>query len=135
MTGNGSKPTEMARHQVLVVEDDPMIRRLIVDVLTSRNEAECTEAATVSEAIERLDEGPYEAVVLDVLLRGGGAKKVYAHLDEGGDSLAKRIVFVTGLIETPEVEKICEITGNILLRKPFYLDDLAGAVKTVLARK
>jgi two-component system chemotaxis response regulator CheY len=134
VTGNGRERREKNGPRVLVVEDDPTVRRLIVDILTGNNHAECAEASTVPEAIEHLNDGPFEAVVSDVLLRGGGGKMLFAYLEKEDQSLSRRIVFVTGLLESPDVESICRTTGNILLRKPFFIRELADAVDTILAR-
>ncbi|MHC4599913.1 MAG: response regulator [Planctomycetota bacterium] len=134
MTDDGRNRTEEEKPRVLVVDDDPSVRRLIVEILEGNNRAECSEASSVLEAIDRICEGRIDAVVADVLLREGGGRMLFAHLEREDKDLSRRIVFVTGLIETPEVESICHDTGNILLRKPFLIGEFLEAIDEILAR-
>ena len=62
----------MGKLTVLVLDDEPPIRRLMVRFLAAHG-YQSAEAATMSEAIDIIRAGPIGAVILDVRLPGGGS--------------------------------------------------------------
>jgi signal transduction histidine kinase len=60
-----------ASERVLIVEDDPEVLNLCVDLLESQG-YRCDTAANASEALERLEaSGPYDLLFSDVVMPGG----------------------------------------------------------------
>jgi len=61
----------VASERVLIVEDDPEVLKLCVDLLESQG-YRCDTAANASEALDRLDaSGPYDLLFSDVVMPGG----------------------------------------------------------------
>lgn len=58
-----------ARPRILHVEDDPDLRHIIADVLQSV--ADVVSATCISDATEKLNQGPYDAIILDLGLPDG----------------------------------------------------------------
>ncbi len=53
--------------QVLVVDDDALLRKLVVEQL-SRSEFQATRAASAKEALEQLTDSDYDVVLLDIMM-------------------------------------------------------------------
>jgi len=117
---------------ILVIEDDPAVRELIVEVLTVRHGVRCSQAESVDQALGELRSNSFHAIVADVILKGGNVSKVYDVLVAEGNPLARRILFTTAHLEVPSIEDLCARTGNVLLKKPFTLDEFARAMASVL---
>jgi DNA-binding response OmpR family regulator len=112
--------------RVLVVEDEFLIATLIEDMLVS---AGCMVAGPIprlSEALDAVDRGTFDAAVLDINL---GGDRVYPV----ADALSRRnvpFVFVTGYSsgalpsEYDERPRLC---------KPFKMADLLGKLSSVVA--
>ena len=125
--GRGTGP------RILVVEDDASVRQLIIDALEWSHAAVCGQAESAHQAIGLVARDDFHAIICDVLLRGGRAEALFNHLEERGSHLSRRIVFTTGLLQVPRIEKICLETSNVLLRKPFTLEELSHALSKVLS--
>lgn len=54
--------------KVMVVDDDPMVRRSVSIVLYSALRYQCTEAATGREALERAQQELFDAFIVDMSL-------------------------------------------------------------------
>src|SRR4051794_24000360 len=65
----------LGRARILVVEDNALNRLLLRDILALRGH-DVAEAATVEEARLLLDRQPFDLVLLDVQIPGGGGEAV-----------------------------------------------------------
>lgn len=82
--------------RVLVVEDHPLNRRLVRDILEHRGH-EVVEATDVDSARERLREPLPEIVLLDIQIPGGGGEALLRHI-RGDAALARLpVIAVTAL--------------------------------------
>jgi CheY-like chemotaxis protein len=111
--------------RVLVVEDEFLVATLIEDMLV---DAGCVVAGPVprlSEALDAVDRGMFDAAVLDVNL---GGDRVYPV----ADALSRRnvpFVFITGY--SADVLP-CEFAERPRLRKPFKMADLLATLSSVV---
>ena len=111
--------------EVLVVENDPTVSTMIADVLGWKLGIRSVKVDSVEEALRVLSGGRFCAVVCDILLPGGRrGEAVQAFLERRGSPLAGRMVFMTGMNDTTEIEAFCHDTGNAFLRKPFSIDEI-----------
>jgi DNA-binding response OmpR family regulator len=112
--------------RVLIVEDEFLVATLIEDMLVA---AGCVVAGPIprlSEALDAVDRGTFDAAVLDVNL---GGERVYPV----ADALSRRnvpFVFVTGY-STGVLP--CEYAERPRLCKPFKMADLLGTLSSVVA--
>jgi DNA-binding response OmpR family regulator len=112
--------------RVLVVEDEFLVAMLIEDMLTS---AGCVVAGPIprlSDALDAVDRGTYDAAVLDVNL---GGDRVYPV----ADALSRRnvpFVFITGYGTSGLPGEYAE---RPRLGKPFKMADLLGMLSSVVA--
>jgi len=103
-------PTTQAK-RILVVEDEPMIRMLLEDMLGELGYTVAAEAAHIDEALEATKNADFDLAILDANLNGEPASPV-------ADALVTRgtpFVFATGYGQLPEPYR-----GRLTLKKPFH---------------
>jgi signal transduction histidine kinase/ActR/RegA family two-component response regulator len=132
-TPEGEEPDDMtAPGSVLVVDDEASVRESLVAQighLGSRVES----ASDLAEAQRLLQNGAYDAVLLDVRMPGGSGLDLHKSLEARNPRLARRVVFMTGDIVNDEALNELHETGNEVLEKPFTIDELCGALRRASA--
>lgn len=116
-----------AGKRVLVVDDEPMIRLLLDDMLTDLGYAMAAEAGRLEEALTVAKHGEFDLAILDVNLDGEPITPVVNVLIERGVPF----VFVSGYARRGLPEEHRQMP---LLQKPFQADGLARALAAVAAK-
>jgi len=120
-----------AEKTILVVDDEPTVRMLVVDALEELGYA-CVEAATGAEGIEILRGGArIDMLITDVGLPGGMNGREVA---ERARVLVPglRILFITGYAENAVLNHGHIGYGMEVLTKPFAVGDLTARVDRLL---
>jgi C4-dicarboxylate-specific signal transduction histidine kinase/CheY-like chemotaxis protein len=125
--------SELGRQVVLVVDDEPDLRRLAGKVLR-RIGVEVIEAATAAEARAVLQQRPVHVVVSDVRMPGESGVSLFRWVEQHHPELAQRFLFVTGDVDAQELGDIPAGHADALLHKPFTLSDLTDRVRVMLRR-
>jgi len=131
--GAPAAPTVGGDETVLVVEDDPRVRRLACRTLESRG-YRVLEAGGGEEAVAvaAAHDGPLDLVVSDVVLPEGGGHAVV-------DAIARRRPGVRALLmsgySADALPGVAAERGLPLLEKPFTVDRLLAAVRAALEAK
>ncbi|HXI12678.1 MAG TPA: response regulator [Thermoanaerobaculia bacterium] len=116
----------MPAKQVLVVDDDSMVRLLIPALLRERN-FEIEQASDGDEALDKIRVKKFDVIVLDLIMPRVDGFEVLRHLRSAEPALLKRTIVLTGFAgATPEPIDESEIYK--LVRKPFQMKDLAEMV-------
>jgi CheY-like chemotaxis protein len=121
MTADGS--TGLGK-RVLVVEDEPMIRLLLDDMLTELGYSMAAEAGRLDEALAVAQQAEFDLAILDVNLNGQPVTPVVDVLVERGVPF----VFVSGYARRGIPD---EHSNTPLLQKPFHADGLARALASL----
>jgi two-component system, OmpR family, response regulator len=116
--------------RILVVDDDPHLRDVLVYTLEREGYA-VTTAADGQAALCRVAEAPFDLVVLDILMPELDGLEVCRRLRA---TTRIPVVFLSSRDE--EIDKVIglEIGGDDYLTKPFSPRELAARVKAVLRR-
>ncbi|WP_417791928.1 PAS domain-containing protein [Stutzerimonas xanthomarina] len=133
---NGDLPEQALRGEavhgeaVLVVEDDPAVRLLVLDVLTmlgyrTLEAAEGNAAVNILQSSERID-----LLVSDVGLPGMNGRQLADIAREHRPGL--RVLFMTGYAEQAISSGFLD-AGMDMISKPFAIDDLATRIRDMLA--
>ncbi len=133
--GETSKPPEQlssgGSETVLIVEDEPVVRRLTARALAERGyhvlEAEDGESAL---AIARQHQGDLQLLVTDVVMPGMNGKELADRLTADRPDL--RVLYISGYAEHAVVRQGVLVEGIAFLSKPFDLSELARTVREVL---
>ncbi|HEY2992927.1 MAG TPA: response regulator [Methylomirabilota bacterium] len=118
---------------VLVVEDEPDIRGLIVHHL-ERDGFRCRTAASGGEALARVRSAPPDLVVLDLMLPGMDGLEVCRRLRGDPATAALPIIMLTA--KADEIDRVVglEMGADDYLAKPFSTKELVARVRAVLRR-
>lgn len=112
------------RYFVLLVEDEPLIQFLIVDILEGIGVPVSGIAASVSEALDLIERGGFDGAILDCVLNDGRCEPVAEALHEKGIPF----IIVSG---HSEQEVGSRFPGVRYVAKPFRAGDLEQAVASM----
>jgi CheY-like chemotaxis protein len=127
------KQKMVAGAKILVVDDEPVVRQLLSQVLTDEgHEVETTDDG--KDALNRIKGNSYSLILLDMKLPGISGSGLYKLIQEIEPSLAKRVVFVTGDVMGADTEAFLTRTKLPYIAKPFDVHELIAEVNRVLAR-
>jgi two-component system copper resistance phosphate regulon response regulator CusR len=117
--------------QVLLVEDDPHLQRIVAEGL--REEAiSVTVAGDFKSGLERLLFARYDVAVLDILLPGGSGLEICSRLREEGD--ATPILLLTSRDAVRDRVLGLESGADDYLTKPFAFEELVARVRALARR-
>ena len=110
--------------KVLVVENDEVVLVLISHIL-ARHSYVVHTSTDAFEAEELLRREPYDAVLLDLKLPGGGVELIHK-IEQRNPDLLRRIIVVTGALD--EAAKLAHLPLHATIRKPFEVKSLVDTV-------
>ena len=119
--------------RILVVDDEPSLRRTLERALTSFD-YEVVTVADPHSAYLTLDESRYDLVLLDLRLPQMAGDTFFLAIVRRWPRLLGRVILMSGDPPSEHPEWPAELVGCPLLRKPFTLDSLVQLVGTVLAQ-
>ncbi|HYL46190.1 MAG TPA: ATP-binding protein [Candidatus Limnocylindrales bacterium] len=121
----------VARGRVLVVEDEPTVAQLIVDVL--REEGHDAEAVLDSpEGLTLLSRRRFDLVICDLRMPRLDGAAFFEALVRAGSIMQRRILFITGDTLAPRTLDFLESHHVPYLAKPFLVEELKLAVNRML---
>ena len=110
---------------VLIVEDEPLIAMMLEDFLDSLGHRIAGTCETVSEALEKVDEGGFDVAIVDVHLKGEHVWPVADRLSARGIPF---ILATGGHISPPPPEH----ENAPVLNKPYTIDSIEPAIDKAL---
>ena len=108
-------------YKVLIVDDDPFIRRLISSILTLKGH-QCEEANDGIEALEKFTKNPFDAVITDIRMPRMDGIDLTRELLKLQPALP--IIVMTGSHDISIAEEAILARASDFLNKPFSLMDL-----------
>jgi signal transduction histidine kinase len=116
------------RGRVLVVDDEPLIGRVIGTAL--KREHEVVAVPHAADAIALLEQGhKFDVVLCDLVMPDISGPEFYAKVKDSWPELAARLVFMTGGAFTPRTVEFMKCVPTSVLSKPFALDELKRVVR------
>jgi signal transduction histidine kinase len=125
-----AEPVPHAR--VLLVEDVRSLAETTSEVLTRAGYLVDT-AGDGEEALARVRQGGYDAVVCDLKMPRVSGMMLYRAIAADKPALARRVIFVTGDATAPETVRFLAESGCRWLVKPFPMGDLVRTLRDTLA--
>lgn len=116
--------------RVLVVDDEPPIRRSLVRYLERRGHR-VDEAADGREALVRIgaaEAAPYDVILADLRMPGLSGDRLLAELRARETGVEDRVVFITG--DALSDETAAALASVPVIFKPFELEQVARALET-----
>jgi DNA-binding response OmpR family regulator len=121
-----------AQRPILVVDDDTALRTALIEQLEQDGEFAPQQAGTLAEAEKRLAEqdGPFDALLLDVCLPDGDGRDFCRRLRERG--VKAPIIMLTASVEESDVVRGLDSGANDYVAKPFRLAELLARLRAQL---
>jgi two-component system NtrC family sensor kinase len=129
-----STATTPLKGSVLVVDDEPGIVEVLTEILSSHGH-NVTSATDGGEAMDRIAAGSFDVILSDMRMPGMDGVKFFESLKQTNETLAHRIIFVTGDTVSPETRAFLKDTGNRWLSKPFNIQQVVDTVDNMLDKK
>ena len=118
--------------RVLVVEDEVEIAQMVSEVL-NRDHHQVAVATSGRQALEHLALHPVDLILSDLRMPDLDGPGLHHALVSSSPELARRMVFVTGDVLTPETATFLARTSLPVIEKPIDPYDLRRKVQTYLA--
>lgn len=111
--------------QVLVVDDEPTIARMVERRLT-RDGHECTTAGSAEEALPWLERMELDLVITDVRMPGLGGLELVRRIKR--DDPTVQVIVMTAQTEVETAVEALRLSADDYLLKPFEMERLAHSV-------
>lgn len=120
------------RHKVLIVDDEPHIRRLVQAAL-ARADYATLEAGTARDAMERVREDRPEVVLLDLGLPDRDGLELVPLIKQAQPETT--LIIVSAREATEEKVAALDLGADDYLTKPFDTDELLARVRVALRNR
>lgn len=114
--------------RILVVDDNLWIRRLLLTIL-ERQSAQPVEAHDGVDAMEKIDQGPWDGIVLDLMMPRADGFEVIRFLREKHAELLPRTIVLTADSSRWSHADLGHV-GKVI-QKPFEMDVIVAVFKEV----
>ena len=116
--------------RLLVVDDEPDLRNIIVRLLERRNH-KVDAAGDGDEAWDKLQDQSYDCIMLDLRMAGTGGQELFQRLNAADPAMAGKIIFLTGDMANTSTRSFLDPLANLVLQKPVSIGDLEQAISSV----
>jgi CheY-like chemotaxis protein len=116
--------------KVLVVDDDPVVRLLVNEFLSSQGyEVLTVESGT--ECMNAVTDKKPDVVVLDLLMPEMNGIEVLKRLRDNPNTASLPIVMMSSDFDTRDITSSYNLSADGYVQKPFGMRDILSAVKEV----
>lgn len=120
--------------KILVVEDDPFLRNLLVKKLTDA-QYKIDVAVTGEEALERINNKP-DLVLLDIILPGINGFEILKRVKDNSQLKNIPIVVLTNLGSEEDIKKATDLGAEDFWIKAYLTpDEILNKIKKILTEK
>ncbi|MFC3124444.1 response regulator transcription factor [Pseudoroseomonas globiformis] len=121
-----------ALRQILIIEDDAVLRATLAEQILIGGEFGADEAETAAEAEDKLSSvgARYDAILLDVGLPDADGREFCAKLRRDGRRMP--VIMITGADAEQDVIRGLDAGANDYLSKPYRLPELLARVRAQL---
>jgi two-component system, cell cycle response regulator len=116
----GSSNMEFTHYNILVVDDDEQMRGLIVSLLSTKGH-HCVTARNGLEALDKIMEAKYDAVITDIVMPEMDGLALTKELSKHYQSLP--VMVITGYTEDYSIETALASGAREFIRKPFFMSE------------
>lgn len=124
----------MSRKKILVVEDDPSIRRVIVLALKSDGYADVQEAETGDAALDMAFKTHPDLILLDLMLPGLDGIAICRQLRTNPKTASISVVMLTARASERDIVAGLDAGANDYVTKPFSKEILLARIRAALRK-
>ena len=119
---------EPGKKRVLVVDDDPDIVEMLLDLLQADGRFEVKTARTGYDAGVQTEHFRPDVIILDYLLPDINGNTVLETLRQNSELSYIKVVLVSGVVNPEEVQTLMAAGADDFIKKPFDIDHLINRV-------
>jgi CheY-like chemotaxis protein len=125
------KPHKKVKARILVVDDEQVVRDVVNRVLTGEgHKVETVDNA--ADALKKIESQKYDLMLVDIKMPGMSGVTLYKRIQKIDESLAWRVVFITGDVMGADTKKFLSETKVAHIEKPFDAERLSREVRRAL---
>jgi PAS domain S-box-containing protein len=128
---NHISPENFKPYRILVVDDEEGIRKLVSTIL-AQNGHIVDATGEAKEALAKLENTHYDAVIMDIRMPGMSGMELYAKIKEKHPELTGRFLFITGDTSDATTRDFLEQNKLPYITKPFDRETLLKKVSGFL---
>ena len=120
---------EVRSAQILLAEDDPLVRDVITMGLTSRG-WHVETAQNGREAVEKWRSGSFDVILMDLQMPEMNGLEATRIIRSGEAAIGKHIAIfgITAYVEEEALGNCINAGMDLVLSKPLHFDDLCAAI-------
>jgi len=118
--------------KILIVDDEPINRILLLNMLSAEGYDDCIEAENGTQAIEKFKSEAPDLILLDVVMPDMSGFDVVPQLRKHASEEYLPILFITALEDKASLVKCLEVGGNDFATKPFDKHILVAKIRAHL---
>lgn len=118
------------RRAILVVDDEPSIRELLAGLLLADGH-QVETVRTGAEALARLAERSFDAIITDIRMPEMDGMVFYDQLLQRFPQLQGKVIFTSGDTVSPDTRAFIDTLGAPFFSKPFKLREVRDLVRAV----
>ena len=123
---------DSGKKKILIVDDDPEILELMVDVLSRDGRFELRTASSGYDAGVLTHKFAPDLIILDYMLPDVNGNVVCKTIKSNPDFVNTRIIIVSGVVNRDEIEDLLEAGAEDFVQKPFNIAELTQKIAGVL---
>lgn len=126
---------DSGKKKVLVVDDDPEIIELIVDILSRDPRFEIRTASSGYDAGIMTQQFRPDLILLDYMLPDVNGNIVCQTIRKNVEFEDIKIIIVSGVVKQDEIDQLYKSGAEDFIRKPFNITELTDKINVVLQMK
>jgi len=123
---------ESGKKKILIVDDDPEIVELLVDVLVRDGRFETRTASSGYDAGMLTQQLHPDLILLDYMLPDVNGNVVCHTIRKNPEFENVKIIIVSGVIKQDEIDQLLKSGAEDFIRKPFDITELTDKITAVL---
>jgi len=123
---------ESGKKKILIVDDDPEIVELLVDVLVRDGRFETRTASSGYDAGMLTQQLHPDLILLDYMLPDVNGNVVCQTIRKNPEFENVKIIIVSGVIKQDEIDQLLKSGAEDFIRKPFDITELTDKITAVL---
>jgi len=125
----------VARHRVLIVDDEESTRLLLARTLSKELKVEAQLAGTCEQALRLAENYAYDAIMLDLLMPGIGGLGVLREIRASSPNTATPVIIVSVVSDKATIERCMAAGANAFHHKPVRRAELVETLRKLLAAR
>jgi len=117
--------------EILVVDDDDVIRDTLCELLAANYQ--CQVASTAEEALQKLEAQPFDVVLTDISMPGLSGRELLSRLLSLYPGTP--VIIVSGLSDQDQAQSLISLGAFDYLLKPFRLEVVEESVKRAVEQR